>query len=144
LQAGPEFAMVHATAERAMKPIEKDELFTHLNGFLKARGIELTEGSYSNGIQKTCSLLADAINLGQQGFDRAKTQFDKRLDQMRQVIHEKTAPKPSTASQVAQPPPTAPPTQAAASSQASSSSTGSAAKKSRSKKAKRSKSRRRR
>ena len=124
-----------------MKPIEKDELFNHLSGFLKTRGIELTDGSYSNGIQKTCSLLADAINLGQQGFERAKTEFDKRFDQMRQVIHEKTAPPP--AAQTASPPPSPAATQASASAQTSSKSGGRAAKKSGSKKAKRSKSRRR-
>ena len=98
-----------------MKPIEKDELFNHLSGFLKTRGIELTEGSYSNGIQKTCSVMADAINLGQQGLDRAKVGIDKKLDQMRQVIHEKTAPKTSAAppkadatkAGAAQPPPAA-------------------------------------
>jgi hypothetical protein len=122
-----------------MKPIEKDELFNHLNGFLKTRGIELTDGSYSNGIQKTCSLLADAINVGQLGYERAKTEFDKRLDQMRQAIHEKTAPKSAPSAQAA-PPPTPGPTAA----QAASSSTRAAAKKRRSTTAKRSKSRRHR
>ena len=126
-----------------MKRIEKDELYENLSGFLKTRGIELTDGSYSNGIQKTCSLLADAINMGQQGFERAKTEFDKRLDQMRQVIHEKTAPKPPPAASAAPPPITTSPTQAATSGQTSSSSTAGAARKSRSKKAKRSKPRRR-
>src|SRR5690348_14845138 len=102
-----------------MKPIEKEELYQNLSSFLKTRGIELTDGSYANGIQKTCSLLADAINLGQQGFERAKTEFDKRLDQMRQVIHEKTAPKPPPAAQAAPPPTAAAPAEtAAASSQA--------------------------
>lgn len=127
-----------------MKPIEKEELYQNLSSFLKTRGIELTDGSYANGIQKTCSLLADAINLGQQGFERAKTEFDKRLDQMRQVIHEKTAPKPPPAAQAAPPPTAAAPAEtAAASSQAASSSSGSAPKKSRAKAAKHSKSRRR-
>ena len=135
--------MVLSNAERAMKPIEKDELFNHLSGFLKTRGIELTEGSYSNGIQKTCSVMADAINLGQQGFERTKLEFDKRLEQLRQVIHEKTAPKPPPAAQAAPPSPTATATQTAASTQASSSSTGNATKKSHPKKAKHSKSRRR-
>ena len=124
-----------------MKPIEKDELFNHLSGFLKTRGIELTEGSYSNGIQKTCSLMADAINLGQQGFERTKTEFDKRLDQLRQVIHEKTAPKPPVMQTA--PPPAAAAAQTPAETQAPSSSTGSAAKKSHNKKTKHSKSRRR-
>ena len=76
-----------------MKPLDKKELYANLNDFLKNKGIELKEGSYSKGIEKSCSLLTDAINLGQQGLERAKTQIDKKLDQMRQVIHEKTAPK---------------------------------------------------
>ena len=78
-----------------MKPLNQDELYQNLRGFLKGKGIDLQEGRYARGIQKSCSLLSDAINLGQQGLDRAKTEVDKKLDQMRQVIHEKTAPKTS-------------------------------------------------
>jgi len=76
-----------------MKTIAKDELFQHLGGFLKARGIHLTEGSYARGIQKSCELLTDAISLVQQGLDKAKTQLDKKLEQVRQTIHARTAPK---------------------------------------------------
>jgi hypothetical protein len=76
-----------------MKPIQKDELYEHVSGFLKAKGIELKEGSYAKSIQNGCSLLADAINLSQQGLSRAKVTVDKTLDQMRQVIHESTAPR---------------------------------------------------
>jgi hypothetical protein len=122
-----------------MKPIEKDELFNHVSGFLKTRGIELKDGSYANRIQKTCSLMADAINLGQQGFERARTEFDKRLDQLRQVIHEKTAPNPPVVQ--TSPPSTAEAAQTAAETQTSSGSTGSAARKSQRKKTKHSKSR---
>jgi hypothetical protein len=78
-----------------MKPLEKDELYQHLSGFLKSRGVELKEGSYARTIQKSCALLGEAINLGHKGFDRAKVEIDKKLDQMRQVIHEKTAPRAS-------------------------------------------------
>jgi hypothetical protein len=81
-----------------MKPLSQDEIFHNLKGFLKDKGIELQEGSYARGIQKSCSLLSDAINLGQQGLDKAKVGIDKKLDQMRQVIHEKTAPKTASAS----------------------------------------------
>ncbi len=80
-----------------MTPLNQDELFQNLRGFLKNKGIELQEGSYARGIQKSCSLLTDAINLGQQGLDRAKTKVDKKLDQLRQVIHEKTAPRTGSA-----------------------------------------------
>jgi ribosomal protein S20 len=89
-----------------MKPLDRDELFHHLKGFLRSKGVELQEGSYSSGIRSSCSLLSDAINLGQQGLDRAKTEVDKKLDRMRQVIHQKTAPrKPSGGANPA--PPTA-------------------------------------
>ena len=82
-----------------MKPIQKDELYEHVSGFLKGKGIQLTEGSYVSGIQKGCSLLADAINVSQKGIKRAKVEVDKKLEQMRQVIHEKTAPKSKPATQ---------------------------------------------
>ena len=77
-----------------MKPIQKDELYENLSQFLKTKGIELKEGSYSKGIHAGCSFLADAINLSQAGIERAKAGIDKGLEQVRQVIHEKTAPKP--------------------------------------------------
>jgi len=76
-----------------MKQIEKDELFDHVSSFFKDKGIELKEGVYTRGVRMGCSFLADAINLSQEGAQRARDQFDKTLNQMRQVIHEKTAPK---------------------------------------------------
>jgi hypothetical protein len=86
-----------------MKPIRRDEIYDHLSGFLKGKGVELTQGSYSNGIQKGCTLLADAINLSQKGLSRAKVEMDKKLEQMRQVIHEKTAPKSKPAARAQKP-----------------------------------------
>src|SRR5262249_21769837 len=77
-----------------MKPIEKDELYENLSQFLAAKGISLKEGSYSQTIQKSCRILADVINLGQQGIERAKNGIDQKLDQVRQIIHKKTPPKP--------------------------------------------------
>ena len=79
-----------------MKPIQKDELYENLSEFLKGKGITLNEGAYTKGIHAGCSLLADAINMSQTGFERAKAGLDKKLDQVRQVIHEKTAPKPAS------------------------------------------------
>jgi hypothetical protein len=76
-----------------MKPLDKNELYENLTGFLKTKGIELKEGSYAQAVQKSCSLLTDAINLGQDGLERAKSKLDSKVDQMRQVIHEKTAPR---------------------------------------------------
>jgi len=83
----------------SMKTLEKDELYRNVQGFLKTKGVDLQEGSYAQKIQKSCHLLSEAINTGQQGLARAKSQVDKKLDQLRQVIHEKTAPlgaSPST------------------------------------------------
>jgi hypothetical protein len=79
-----------------MKPIQKDELYEHLSQFLKAKGVEMKDGSYPKAVQKGCSILADAINLSQKGITQAKAQIDKNLERMRQVIHEKTAPKPAS------------------------------------------------
>jgi len=75
-----------------MKPIEKDELFQNLQAFLKTKGVELKDGSYAQKVQKSCGLLSDAINAGHKGLSRAKVEIDKKLGQLRQVIHEKTAP----------------------------------------------------
>ncbi len=101
--------MLAANRDSTMKRINHDELYEHLCGFLKAKGVALEQGSYPNKIQKSCKLLADAINLSQAGLERAKGEVDRKLDQMRQVIHEKTAPKPPPAS----PPPQSPPPKAA-------------------------------
>ena len=79
-----------------MKSIQKDELYEHICKFLKAKGVEMKDGSYPKAVQKGCSFLADAINLSQKGIAEAKGQIDKNLDRMRQVIHEKTAPKPAS------------------------------------------------
>jgi hypothetical protein len=77
-----------------MKPIDKGELYNHLSDFLKARGVELKDGSYAQRVQKGCNLLADSINLTQAGMERTKAEIDKQLERMRQVIHERTAPAP--------------------------------------------------
>lgn len=81
-----------------MKEINKEEMFGNLKGFLKSKGIELQEGSYADGIRKGCDLLTDSVNASQRAFDRAKNAVDKGWDQMRQTIHEKTAPKRPTGS----------------------------------------------
>ncbi len=90
-----------------MNTIDKKELYEHLGSFLKAKGIELKDGSYAQGIEKACGFLTDAINLGQMGLERAKTGLDRRLDQVRQVIHEKTAPKKPAGPPASPPPPAA-------------------------------------
>ena len=76
-----------------MNKIDKDELFRHLSGFLKAKGVELQDGPYTQQVQKGCGILADTVNLSQQAFDRAKTEMERQLDHMRQIIHQSTAPR---------------------------------------------------
>jgi hypothetical protein len=76
-----------------MKKIEKEELFGHVREFLKAKGIDLQEGSYTRTIEKGCQVLVDTINLSQQAMERAKVELERTLDQARQVIHQKTAPR---------------------------------------------------
>lgn len=78
-----------------MKQIAPNELYANFSGFLKSKGITLTDGSYADGLRKSCSLLTDAINLGQESIERAKKEFGKNCQHLRQVIHEKTAPKPA-------------------------------------------------
>ena len=85
-----------------MNTIKKDELFNHLGGFLKSKGIELKEGSYAARIQQGCNLLGDAINATQTTVSQTKVQVDRALDGLRQKIHESTAPPV---------PPTTPPPQ---------------------------------
>ena len=82
-----------ATDEAIMNQIKHEELFGNLKNFLKGRGIELQEGSYTKRVQQGCEVLADSINMSQRAFKRAKTAVDNGLDQLRQTIHEKTAPK---------------------------------------------------
>src|SRR5882724_2130709 len=76
-----------------MKPIDKDELYEHLSGFLKNRGVEIKPGTATKGIQTGCTFLAEAINRSQAGIQLAKAEVEKKLEQMRQVIHESTAPR---------------------------------------------------
>jgi hypothetical protein len=78
-----------------MKTIKQDELFRNLGDFLKSKGIELNDGSYTARIQRGCNLLADAINATQKTVKQTKDQVDLALDQLRQTIHQRTAPKPS-------------------------------------------------
>jgi len=76
-----------------MNQINKDEMFGNLRNFLKSKGIELQEGSYAEGIRKSCDMLADTVNLSQRGFENAKNAMGKGLDHLRQTIHECTAPR---------------------------------------------------
>ena len=77
-----------------MKTIKQDELFQSLGDFLKGKGVELKDGAYSQRIRKGCNLLGEAINATQKTVKHAKVEVDKKLDQLRQHIHEATAPTP--------------------------------------------------
>ena len=81
-----------------MKKINEGELFGHLSSFLKDKGIELKAGTYTQRIEQGCSLLSSAINVSQKGIKRAQAEAAKKIDEMRRVIHEKTAPQPPPAS----------------------------------------------
>jgi hypothetical protein len=76
-----------------MNEINKEEMFGYLKGFLKSKGIEIQDGSYADGIRKGCEILTDTVNMSQRAFDKAKVAVDKGLDQVRQTVHERTAPK---------------------------------------------------
>jgi hypothetical protein len=76
-----------------MQTIKKDELFHSLGDFLKSKGIELNDGSYTTRIQKGCNLLTDVINGTQKTVRQTKVQVNQAVDQLRKSIHERTAPK---------------------------------------------------
>ena len=96
-----------------MKQIKQDELFQNLSGFLKAKGIALKPGSYTQRIRQGCGLLSDTINLTQDGLQRAKVELDAKLDQMRQMIRKSRPGQPSSASRPANAAPPKAPTGAA-------------------------------
>jgi hypothetical protein len=77
-----------------MKTIKKDELYRSLGDFLKTKGVELKDGVYAQRIHRACNLLGDTINATQRTARKAKDEVDRKLDQLRQSIHEATAPKP--------------------------------------------------
>jgi hypothetical protein len=90
-----------------MNKIKKEELFGNLKDFLKSKGIELQQGSYTERLRQGCGVLADSVNMSQEAMHRAKEAVDKGFDQLRQVIHQKTAPRPAsrtTKSATAEPP----------------------------------------
>jgi hypothetical protein len=90
-----------------MKTIHQDELYQNLSEFLKSKGVEMKEGSYTLRIRQGCGLLTEVINMTQQTVRRAKVEVNRNLDQLRQTIHEATAPDAPS------PAPAAPPESAA-------------------------------
>jgi hypothetical protein len=88
-----------------MNKVNQDELYQNLNDFLKSKGIELKAGSYADRIRKGCNLLTEVVNLTDEALKKAKARVDEKLDEMRQTIHEKTAPKPPKMPAAPAPPP---------------------------------------
>lgn len=80
-----------------MNEIKKEEMFGNLKNFLKSKGVELQEGSYTETIRRGCDILTDSVNLSQRAFDQARDKVGKGLDHLRQAVHERTAPKPTAA-----------------------------------------------
>jgi hypothetical protein len=91
------FAIVQPNNGLNMKQINKEEMFQNLKGFLKSKGIELQEGAYTQQIQSGCDILTDTVNLSQATLERAKAAVNKSLNQFRQAVHERTAPRRPTA-----------------------------------------------
>ena len=81
-----------------MKKIDKNELYGHVREFLKGKGVELQDGTYSRRIQQGCHILAKTINTSRDALQRAKSEAGKRIDKVRQAIHEQTAPRPQAGS----------------------------------------------
>jgi hypothetical protein len=79
-----------------MKTIKNDELFQGLNDFFKVKGIEFKDGAYTERIRRACNLLGDAVNATQTTARKAKAEAGKKLQQVRQRIHEATAPESAT------------------------------------------------
>ena len=101
-----------------MNEINKEEMFGNLRNFLKSKGIELQdEGAYSQHIRRGCDILTDTVNLSQRGFENAKSAMERRLDQLRQTIHEHTAPKAQSAPIQPAPPQSATPNETGAKKQ---------------------------
>jgi ribosome-associated protein YbcJ (S4-like RNA binding protein) len=90
-----------------MKTIKQDELFQSLGDFLKLKGVELKGGAYAHRVRQGCNLLTDLINGTQKTVRQAKVEVDKKLDQLRQSIHEATAPKGAPAASAPGPAPAA-------------------------------------
>ena len=89
-----------------MKEINQEEVFASFRDFLKSKGIELQEGTYTQRIRQGCEIVTDSVNLSQRALRETKSAVDRGLDHLRQVIHEQTAPKP--AAEPAPAPPAAP------------------------------------
>ena len=77
-----------------MKKLKQNDLFKHIDQFLKDKGIEIREAApLGSRIKTGCQILTDTINNAQSTLGKAKDHMDDHLDTMRSIIHEKTAPR---------------------------------------------------
>jgi len=76
-----------------MKKLKPEDLFQHLNGFLKDKGVELAGSKrISQSLRRSCEKITQSINTANQAIRFAKKQVEAKLDQMRDAIHLKTTP----------------------------------------------------
>ncbi|MDG1890960.1 MAG: histone H1-like repetitive region-containing protein, partial [Verrucomicrobiota bacterium] len=77
-----------------MKKIKRGDLFRHIDLFLSDRGIELNQNTaLTQGLREGCHVLADTINKTQTAIGRARKKVGGKIDTVRSIIHEKTAPQ---------------------------------------------------
>lgn len=77
-----------------MKKLGKDDLYRHIDQFLKEKGIELRDAApLGRGLQKGCQAFTDAINSAQAALEKARNRMDGGIDKMRDIVHKKTAPR---------------------------------------------------
>jgi hypothetical protein len=81
-----------------MNKIDKNELYHHLRDFLKSKGVALEDGSYTKRLEQGCTLLSKAINTTQSGVEHAGGKVRSAVNNIRQSIHEATAPAAKTES----------------------------------------------
>ncbi len=81
-----------------MKKLGKDDLYQHVNQFLKEKGIEIQDAApLGKGLQKGCQVLTETINSAQTTLEKASNRMDRGIGKMRDLIHKKTAPRKAKA-----------------------------------------------
>ncbi len=77
-----------------MKKLGKDDLYQHIDQFLKEKGIEIRDAApLGRNLQKGCQVFTDAINNAQAALEKARNRMDSGINKMRDIVHKKTAPR---------------------------------------------------
>lgn len=77
-----------------MKKLGKDDLYQHIDQFLKEKGIDIQDAKpFGRSLQKGCQALTETINNAQTALEKARNRMDSGIDKMRDIIHKKTAPR---------------------------------------------------